>query len=361
MNLRFLTQIAAVATLLALAACAPISRDFVEGGGLPAAGGTLPTAGGTVPVVAATPEGLAVATVTTPSLRVRSLPSATGALIGALASGETYGVLSRSSDGAWLELAIPHLPQASGWVSASLVSVNGDITDTPISQVPEAAPSAGTPASTVAPTEEPTVAPTATPTDEPTATPTLEPTATPTEPPTATPTLEPTATPTEEPTATPTREPTATPTEPPTATPTEEPTATPVPTEAPTEVPTEEPTATPAVIVLPTSTPRPQVQPIATEVPATEPPATEPPATEEPVVYAPPAAGFALVTAEPRLRVRSAPSTDGEIVGYAYPGEVFAVIGTNEDGTWTQIGGSAESAENPNGGWVATEFLLLGQ
>jgi uncharacterized protein YgiM (DUF1202 family) len=257
---------------------------------------------------------------------VRSLPSGTATLLGALKNGEQYQVLSRSSDGGWLELAIPQISGGTGWVSASLVSVIGDITDTPISAVPEAAPAATTVPEA---TEAPTVAPTEVPTEEPT------------------------EVPTEVATVAPTEEPTATPTE----APTEEPTA------APTEVPTEAPTATPVAFVLPTATPQPADLPAeATAVPAEEPTATPGEESSEatPVIAAP-AAGFATVIAEPRLRVRSTPSTDGEIVGFGYPGEVFQVLGTSEDGLWTQLAGSAESAENPNGGWVATEFLLLGQ
>ena len=67
-------------------------------------------------------------------------------------------------------------------------------------------------------------------------------------------------------------------------------------------------------------------------------------------------------TAGPRLRVRGQPSADAPIVGYAYPGETFQVLGKSEDGKWIQIAGStAGKGENPNGGWVAAEFLVLGQ
>jgi uncharacterized protein YgiM (DUF1202 family) len=322
MKARILVAPAVAIALLVAAACVPISPDP---GGI-ASGDAV--SGSTIPEIVPTLDyDGAVATVATPSLRVRSLPSGTAPLLGALKSGEQYQVLSRSSDGGWLELAIPQIARGSGWVSASLVSVNGDITDTPISAVPEAAPAA-------------TVVP------EPAAVPTIAPTEVPTEVPTEEPTVVPTEVPTEEPTS---LTPTEVPTEEPTAVPTE------APTEVPTEVPTEEPTATPETFVLPTPTPQP-AEPTA--VPAEEPAGD---AGESAPVYPAPAAGFATVIAEPRLRVRSAPSTDGEIVGFGYPGETFQVLATSEDGLWTQIAGSAESAENPNGGWVSTEFLLFGQ
>jgi uncharacterized protein YgiM (DUF1202 family) len=67
-------------------------------------------------------------------------------------------------------------------------------------------------------------------------------------------------------------------------------------------------------------------------------------------------------TAGPRLRVRGQPSADAPIVGYAYSGETYQVLGKSEDGQWIQIAGSTEGkGENPNGGWVAAEFLVIGQ
>jgi hypothetical protein len=56
--------------------------------------------------------------------------------------------------------------------------------------------------------------------------------------------------------------------------------------------------------------------------------------------------------------VRAEPSTEGEIVGYVYNGEVFEVTGASDDGLWTQIGGRT-GTDNVNGGWVSTEFLVL--
>jgi uncharacterized protein YgiM (DUF1202 family) len=60
--------------------------------------------------------------------------------------------------------------------------------------------------------------------------------------------------------------------------------------------------------------------------------------------------------------VRSQPATDAEIVGYVYNGESYQVLETSADGLWVKIAGdSAANTDNPNGGWVAAEFLVVGQ
>ncbi|MCB0047179.1 MAG: SH3 domain-containing protein [Caldilineaceae bacterium] len=87
-------------------------------------------------------------------------------------------------------------------------------------------------------------------------------------------------------------------------------------------------------------------------------------ATAEPVEeLAPPAAGFVqILTDGTRLRVRAEPNTDAEIVGYVYNGEEYELLGQSDDGTWVQIAGSdAAETDNPDGGWVATEFVIIGQ
>ncbi len=74
-----------------------------------------------------------------------------------------------------------------------------------------------------------------------------------------------------------------------------------------------------------------------------------------------PEAGMALIfTDGTRLRVRAEPSADAEIVGYVYNGEIYPVVGLNDDETWVQIEGAADS-DNPDGGWVAAEFVVIGQ
>lgn len=79
--------------------------------------------------------------------------------------------------------------------------------------------------------------------------------------------------------------------------------------------------------------------------------------------FAPPAPGFAAVRTDgTRLRVRAEPSTDATIVGYVYNGESYPVIEVSADGQWVRIGPSTDSVtDNPAGGWVAAEFVLVGE
>lgn len=76
-----------------------------------------------------------------------------------------------------------------------------------------------------------------------------------------------------------------------------------------------------------------------------------------------PAPGFALVRTDgTRLRVRAEPSTEAAIVGYVYNGESYPVIEVSTDGSWVRIGPSTDSVtDNPTGGWVAAEFLVVGE
>jgi uncharacterized protein YgiM (DUF1202 family) len=76
-----------------------------------------------------------------------------------------------------------------------------------------------------------------------------------------------------------------------------------------------------------------------------------------------PQPGFALVNTDGiRLRVRSEPTTDSPIVGYAYDGETYQVVATSGDGLWVQIPpATGNNTDNPDGGWVAAEFLIINQ
>ena len=86
-------------------------------------------------------------------------------------------------------------------------------------------------------------------------------------------------------------------------------------------------------------------------------------AAEEPIAPPAPAAGMAtVVTDGTRLRVRAEPNDDAEIVGYVYNGETYQVLERSVDGLWVKISGSTDAvSDNPNGGWVAAEFLVIGQ
>jgi uncharacterized protein YgiM (DUF1202 family) len=53
------------------------------------------------------------------------------------------------------------------------------------------------------------------------------------------------------------------------------------------------------------------------------------------------------------LNVRSAPSTDGQILQTVGQGEQYDIIGRSQDGQWIQIGSGGREL-----GWVAAEFIV---
>lgn len=146
-----------------------------------------------------------------------------------------------------------------------------------------------------------------------------------------------------------------------TAEPTEEPTeeaaaeATPEPTEEPVEE--AAPEATPEAAEEITST----VEMTATEtVTATE----ETTATETTTATAEveaPALGYVTINSDDTpLRVRSAPTTEEDNkVGNVFDGEIYRVLEVSEDGLWVRIDVPELNLEN--GGWVSTEFVIMGQ
>ena len=255
--MRFNRMVLIVTLMMAvalLAACQPITAEDMQSA---LAGQPVSTESSTT-----VDEG-AMATVTARSLRVRAQPGESAEVVAGIREGEQYEVIGRSSDGLWIELAIPKAPQGSGWVSANFVTVSGAITDAKVSSAPVAS--------------TPTAAPTVATVTEAVAT----------------------------------------------AAPTEE-----AAEAVATAAPTEEATAAPA---------------------------------EETATAIAPAPGFALVTAEgARLRVRAEPSTTAEIVGWVQPGETVPVAEVSADGLWVKLGGVPDT-QNPNGGWVSAEFVVLGQ
>ena len=268
MSLKRMVLIGVLAMAVALmAACQPITAEDMQNALAGEPGALVPTPRPTATEAAtetaateAAGDG-AMATVTARSLRVRAEPAESAEVVAGIREGEQYEVIGRSSDGLWLELAIPQATQGSGWVSANFVTVAGSITDAEVSSAPVA---------TEAPAQE---------------------------------------------------------------------TATPVATEAPAEE---------------------AATPVATEAPVQEPVATEVPA-EEAAAVTPPAAGFALVTAEgARLRVRTEANTEAAIVGWVQPGETIPVVEVSADGLWVKVG-PMPGTQNPDGGWVSAEFLVLGQ
>ncbi len=90
---------------------------------------------------------------------------------------------------------------------------------------------------------------------------------------------------------------------------------------------------------------------------------TAPVTTTDLTLVPTPQPGFAVVNTDGiRLRVRAEPNAESPIVGYAYDGESYQVIATSGDGLWIQIPpATGDNTDNPDGGWVAAEFLLIGQ
>lgn len=313
-----LAAIIVFAASFALTGCVPIAQQqFAQA-----------TAEAVLALPTATVVSGASAVVATKSARVRALPTTGSPQIGSVLEGEEYPVTGRSSDGLWFELEIPKLKGGSGWVATDLVSVTGAIVDLPIFDT------SGLP--TPEPTEEaasdlmtllPTVTPEAGAPDA--SAPGVSGTTATTETTPVSPTVEASA-PAPAEAETPAAE----------TSPAETPATEPAVTETPITV------TGPAEIALPTATP--QLTLTLTET-----------AALTPVVA--PGAGLAAINADVRLRVRAEPAADSPIVGFGYRAEVFPVIESSADGLWTHIGGSAESRENPDGGWVATEFLVLGQ
>ena len=74
-----------------------------------------------------------VANVSGARLNVRSGPDSGYRIIGKASAGEELAIAARSEDGAWLVIVRDDLPLGAGWVSASLVSLDGAASDLPVS------------------------------------------------------------------------------------------------------------------------------------------------------------------------------------------------------------------------------------
>ena len=173
---RPLVLIGLVIGLLALAACQPVRDPAVV-----AAERTAIASGAPLPATTETPEasasdalgvGPAMATVSTRSLRVRSLPTDDSEVVAAVDEGDTFPVTAISSDGEWIQIAIEESPDGLGWISAEFVTLQGDITNIEIVEV-----AAATEEATGEATEEATAEATEVATEEATEEATIEATA----------------------------------------------------------------------------------------------------------------------------------------------------------------------------------------
>jgi uncharacterized protein YgiM (DUF1202 family) len=120
--IRIPTQFILAAALILSAGCVPLQME-----GAPEMG--------TVPPAAEEDDGavpMAMATITTPSLVLRRFPAEDSPALAALEEGEEFKVIGISTDGTWVRLEALDAPTGAGWVAARFVSVEGDITDVPI-------------------------------------------------------------------------------------------------------------------------------------------------------------------------------------------------------------------------------------
>lgn len=142
MQMKFVCALLTVGCGMLLSACQPVTADSMASAlaGQPA---EAPAQGEGEPAVRGAagdlPDGNAVATVTASSLRVRAEPSAGAEVVAGVRQGEQYSVIGRSSDGLWIELAIPRAVQGRGWVSADFVTVAGSVAAAEVIDVAPAA------------------------------------------------------------------------------------------------------------------------------------------------------------------------------------------------------------------------------
>lgn len=127
-----------------------------------------------------------VANVTGARLNIRSGPGATYRIIGKAVGGETLSLAARNEAGDWLLIVRDDLPDGAGWVAASLVRAEEDLTALPVSSAeftgsapsptPLNAPAVATPSADVEATPPPAAATAApSPAASPTASPTAQP------------------------------------------------------------------------------------------------------------------------------------------------------------------------------------------
>jgi uncharacterized protein YgiM (DUF1202 family) len=177
-----LTGTLSVVVMFLLAACQPIvdpaQLEAQQGGATPEATTEAvaePAQAAAEPTAEATEEqsvdvGPAQATVNTRSLRVRQEPSEDSKQVASIKQGEIFDVLGISSDGSWLQLALPEVEGGQGWVSTSFLTLQGDITNIQITEVGGAVAATPEAGAEITPTVQPEEEAGATPSAQPEAT-----------------------------------------------------------------------------------------------------------------------------------------------------------------------------------------------
>jgi Tol biopolymer transport system component len=85
-----------------------------------------------------------VRTAGTARLNVRAGPGTQYPIIGQLPSGTTYTVLARDESAQWLQLAIPQIPQQSGWVFSQYTTLYLTSAELPVASPPTPPPASAT-------------------------------------------------------------------------------------------------------------------------------------------------------------------------------------------------------------------------
>lgn len=376
---KHLSYVALCIALFAIGGCVPVSVTDIQSAMLTA---TPQAESADMPTESDASLGGAVATVSSAALQLHLGPAETSAVLGEVTEGEEYKVIGISSDGTWVRLEVLDSPRGAGWVPARFVSVLGDITDVPITDETGEASVRPTPAPNGAVVQtdgtrlrvrtapdtaadiltyvydgeaftvlETTPDGTWTRIDAPGFTdggwvaseflllgsdvaPTPSPETAEATPAPATEATTPVA---EEATPTAVAE---------EAEPTVEATSTPVAEES-TPEPAEEPTAEPPA--------EPTTEPVeeATPTPAAETGNADSGELDLSNYPTPGENEAVIVTDGSRLRVRSQPAVESEIVGYVLDGEVYEILAVSDDGEWLQI-----ELETGESGWIVDVFTL---
>lgn len=85
---------------------------------------------------APTPASTGVTAVAAQFPNVHSGPATSAPVLGVLTRGTQVDVAGRSADSAWLQIRYPSGPSGAGWVSTSLMTVNGSTASLPVVQAP---------------------------------------------------------------------------------------------------------------------------------------------------------------------------------------------------------------------------------
>ncbi|MBW7881689.1 MAG: SH3 domain-containing protein [Caldilineaceae bacterium] len=88
-------------------------------------------------------------------LNIRSGPGQDYRIIGKASPGEELAIAARTGDGEWLQVRRANLPNGFGWVAATLVQLESEVGDLPVSDEISSGPPTAVPAATPVPTAVP--------------------------------------------------------------------------------------------------------------------------------------------------------------------------------------------------------------